>query len=809
MPRTLVLYSGNANAAVEELRRLGGKASRQYSQSILVAEVPDDFDETVLTASTASFPTTIDTASERLAEAWRRRAAEQAVPPASPAQGDQPVPDTGLSESPSAVVFNDLLYCFHKGGGQDARLWCNVFDGTTWAGDTVVAGTCLSESPSAVVFNDRLYCFHKGAGTDTTLWCNVFDGMNWAGDTPVPKTFLTNSPSAVVFNGLLYCFHQDGANSGTLCCNVFDGNDWSGDGPIPNTSLTNSPGAVVFNDQLYCFHQGAGKNGQSWLWCNTFDGTNWLGDGPVPNTGMTDSPCPVVFNGWLCCFHQGWKYNGQLWFNTFTHEWQGDTQIGKVGMSCSPSCAVFQGQLYCLHQGYADSGTLWVSVFDQLANDLPPNESWMTDLAVAHAGFAGLTLGELCLPATHDSGTYDLQPSFTPDVSEKLRSIMTTVDSVRDQLDVIPYVSSILDPLDWAIDDIFATTRDLSQTTTSDTLQQLIDGIRCLDLRVYYNESDASFYTYHGMLGVSLDTILQDINQFITVHAPDGEIVYVTMGHDLPPPGSPSQQSGFSSDQVDLLSNLVWGIFSEAGLVFGPADCPSNVDNLFQCTYADIIGPAGSSCSKVIVVAQQLNGPPDPSNPGKSLQKVWPAYDYSPPSGSKTGGNYFLGAYTDTDDVSAMLQAQVVQSQTALAKDLRFALYLTLTPPESVVVSLTVAHLRNTLLVLAAEAAVIPFVGLLAAGFLLSGAAALAIYETVKTKYSSIQQLSGFIFDSSNPTVSAILQNEFTGDDLATPTFIYMDYYELYTSQNAAGASVSQLVAAAQTVCLGNLGVSR
>jgi hypothetical protein len=54
-----------------------------------------------------------------------------------------------MSESPSALFFNDRLYVFHNGTAGRGQLWYSSFDGQTWAADQQVPGVGMSESPSA------------------------------------------------------------------------------------------------------------------------------------------------------------------------------------------------------------------------------------------------------------------------------------------------------------------------------------------------------------------------------------------------------------------------------------------------------------------------------------------------------------------------------------------------------------------------------------------------------------------------------------------------------------------------------------
>ena len=68
------------------------------------------------------------------------------------------------------IVFNNKLYVFHPGYGQNAELWYTVADGTSWSQDQMIIGgdksVCggesgISQSPSAVVWNNVIYVFFQ------------------------------------------------------------------------------------------------------------------------------------------------------------------------------------------------------------------------------------------------------------------------------------------------------------------------------------------------------------------------------------------------------------------------------------------------------------------------------------------------------------------------------------------------------------------------------------------------------------------------------------------------------------------------
>ena len=105
-------------------------------------------------------------------------------------------------------MYNGQLYCFYQGSNGEAQLWFTQFDGTNWSAEQLVGYVGISESPSAVVFNDSIYVLHKGWGTSTQLWYSVFDGTGWQPDQLVSSATLASSPAGAVVNGVLYCLHE-------------------------------------------------------------------------------------------------------------------------------------------------------------------------------------------------------------------------------------------------------------------------------------------------------------------------------------------------------------------------------------------------------------------------------------------------------------------------------------------------------------------------------------------------------------------------------------------------------------------------
>jgi hypothetical protein len=313
----------------------------------------------------------------------------------------------------------------------------------------------------------------------------------------------------------------------------------------------------------------------------------------------------------------------------------------------------------------------------------PANQSWMSDLANSTPGFQDLKLSQICLPGTHDTGTYSLGSTFTTNDGAWIKADTDTIQTFMDKIDFIPYISKFIDPLDWVQSAILDDTRAFATSTHSDIRQQLNDGIRCLDLRVYYNHNDpvSPFYTYHGLVGVRIETILDEIAYFISDVAPDGEIVYIKMSGywDDKTPGN-----GFTIDQLQQLSDLVSSYFKDEQL-FGPVNAGSS--DLLDCTYSQIIASSGSNRSMVILLMDDIL-----DRPSQMVSKGWPL-----------SGTNIVDQWADTDDVSQMIADKQSSSIQANSESRPFALSLTLTPQNDTVIKVLEGSLPDALVVLAGD----------------------------------------------------------------------------------------------------------
>ena len=264
-----------------------------------------------------------------------------------------PVPNLGMSASPSAVRWQDGIEVFFQGANNDGQLWRTFSpDGNNWGTtqtNVQVMGVGMTGSPSAVVYNGSLYVFYQGLNNSGGLWYTVSsDSINWGQQPPVPNLGMSGSPSAVLWQGGIEVFFQGANNDGQLWRTFSpDGNNWGTtqtNVQVMGVGMTGSPSAVVYNGSLYVFYQGLNTSGGLWYAVSS-DSINWTQYGPIPNLGMSGSPSAVLWQGGIEVFFQGANNDGQLWrtFSPDGNNWgttQTNVQVMGVGMTGSPSCVV-------------------------------------------------------------------------------------------------------------------------------------------------------------------------------------------------------------------------------------------------------------------------------------------------------------------------------------------------------------------------------------------------------------------------------------------------------------------------------------
>ena len=301
-----------------------------------------------------------------------------------------------------------------------------------------------------------------------------------------------------------------------------------------------------------------------------------------------------------------------------------------------------------------------------------------------------------------------------------------------------------------------------TSTATSKTIaQQVADGIRCLDIRLYYHSQDQQVYTYHGLIGSRITGdggILDDIRSFLS--STSGEIVYITMGHCTGFSNTDSTYQSFLQQVTEKLGNFT---FKHRG------------GNPFETKYEDILSQnrIETETSRVILVLDTETVP---------SENFWPV-TYSPPNAPNDGitGWNIAGVYSNSSDANTTIAQQLGVFAEAKARSLPFALYMTLTPSTSESIWIIVADLSSAIAKLGVA---MLSVGQLEIYGLLEGVAvALELYKlslSWTTLYQLSQQIDQYSQPPMNPGLVSLLTTRFQAADAPENqiSIIYSDYYE-------------------------------
>ncbi|MBI2792719.1 MAG: hypothetical protein HYX61_12240 [Gammaproteobacteria bacterium] len=134
------------------------------------------------------------------------------------------------------------------------------------------------------------------------------------------------------------------------------------------------------------------------------------------------------------------------------------------------------------------------------------NANWMANLS-DEAKQKGLS--SLVLPGTHDSGAYKIDYSHTPKGKWWWAGFGARIGKL---IGVSKFIKN------WTL------------TQDYDLYKQLEQGVRSLDLRITYNNSEKKFYISHSFACIPLDNALQDIKRFMQEHPQ--EILLIQMSPD-------------------------------------------------------------------------------------------------------------------------------------------------------------------------------------------------------------------------------------------------------------------------------------
>lgn len=210
------------------------------------------------------------------------------------------------------------------------------------------------------------------------------------------------------------------------------------------------------------------------------------------------------------------------------------------------------------------------------------------------------TLSQLKIPGTHNSGSYGLTRKLSQIMYKNIKFLWgLSADSAptngqwsfnTDRL----YVGRIL--FDYIID----TTLRISISQNRTIRQQLDDGIRFFDLRIYY-DTDGSFYIQHALRGPEVNDVLSQIRHFLDVHSTSGELIFLSISH-----------TNFGDDPQNLPSRLATIIQNNLKpYLYMPANSEGverfNFENFRNMTLASITTTDSNITSPKVIVLNTDN----------------------------------------------------------------------------------------------------------------------------------------------------------------------------------------------------------
>lgn len=239
---------------------------------------------------------------------------------------------------PAAAVFNNKLYCAHR-GNSDANLRYSK-----WATDTQIPGCQTADSPALAVYQNQLYCMHRGH-TDTGVYVTTFNGGYWTSDTSIPGHATAAGPALAVYRDKLYNVHRSDANT-NLWSTTFDGTTWAVDTQIAGCQSATTPALAVYQDKLFCVHRGSQDTG---IWVTTCDGATWTAPTRIPDCQTNSGPAVAAYLDKLHCVYRG--TDDSLRHITFDGtSWSAPTTITNATSTTNPALAVHHNRLYCVHR---------------------------------------------------------------------------------------------------------------------------------------------------------------------------------------------------------------------------------------------------------------------------------------------------------------------------------------------------------------------------------------------------------------------------------------------------------------------------
>jgi hypothetical protein len=290
--------------------------------------------------------------------------------------------DIESATGPALAQFRDRLYCVYRGKDDDTNMyWMHYTSADGWSDGSAedkypddmrpkkFPAHQTTGVPTLVVFNDKLYCFHKGGKDDQSLWCCTLnpDRNSWSPDVKINaapdtsgynRTVNTNyGTAAAVFNNKLHLVFPEKKYKYLYHITSEDGSNWSMISPISDSKGDakgeDIPALAVYKSKLYLLIRGCDEK----LWStDSADGVTWstltkMAYWPQGATNIQyydtwEGPSLAVFDDKLVMVHRSADKKADLYYATYdgnpNREWSADTRFteGQV-TGDNPALAVY------------------------------------------------------------------------------------------------------------------------------------------------------------------------------------------------------------------------------------------------------------------------------------------------------------------------------------------------------------------------------------------------------------------------------------------------------------------------------------
>ena len=278
---------------------------------------------------------------------------------------------------------------------------------------------------------------------------------------------------------------------------------------------------------------------------------------------------------------------------------------------------------------------------DRFSNDTLDLANWMK---IKSDSLWNLSLHELTILGTHDSGAFNLSKYLEPDTQPDwlLAAIKVGEDLGLPVEEVVTW---------WGV------------AQPANFTQQLLDGVRYFDLRCGWDKRFNDWFAFHTEIGPKILKLITEIKSFLDIYT--NEIVLIEATHLL---GDPTQENKFQ------LINYFFNTFGN--LLYNKSN--PNLNNNSFPTYGNMI---------------------------ESNQRIFLTLDDSLSNNYSTiwSGSKLYNTYADSDNITYMMQYNDFQvkrfNNGSVSQNQLFKISWTLTPQADTVLKMELPDHPHTLLV--------------------------------------------------------------------------------------------------------------